>query len=662
MSDFNPNFSLDFDLQLALGSKTDRRVVNILTVLAESKKDEAVTLISDLRNSDGGTPLVRHLLALALCRFERVVPAIRLLESAHKDAPECFEHVEVLAALWAVVGNRSESLFYAKLATALKPAYPQYALIPKWLSRFGFMVMVAEENPVVDNAMLLLADGALERASEQLIDALDLNQNDVRAWSGLVEVNQLRNRPGDSLRAAEALHELDGENPEVALKLARCHLAVGDVAEAWAHVHRSLDLSGGDINIAQVLPGMVRYDPDADPGMARLLSDAWNDLASVTPDHVVVTQRPSDDARFRVGVLSGGIHAGSEQAGILSTIEECIGRAADLYYYSNLAREDAVSRRMRRSAMRWRDISRMDDVTVAAMMRNDEIQVLIDLDGYRWSGRPRIVAQHPAPVVLCAYAEPGAVPGVGAGVLALGEPGLPGYEEGEIEDQSGVVVQAGLATWPLYSESSDRGSRQPVGAHEPARILIDAPAERLSSLFLSDLAQAVRAGLVGTLTLRGDDPDDSVTTDILTQRFLDAGFDISTVRRVPSNTPLEQLVDQSDLALNTYPLPSVELAFVALRRGVPMLSRRPNRPDNGAVASLMRAVGLDSWIEPDAESFARRLASVSSDVASLRDHRAVIQQAVRQAGTVEDRNKRGREFADMFDRLLAAAAAAGGEK
>jgi hypothetical protein len=247
--------------------------------------------------------------------------------------------------------------------------------------------------------------------------------------------------------------------------------------------------------------------------------------------------------------------------------------------------------------------------------------------------------------------EAGAVPGAQNGVLALHDPGLPNTGENAVET---VVVNKGLSTWPLYVEPETLESE---GGAPPAtmRILIDAIAGRLSPGFLNMLASAVRKGMTGLLTIRGDDPEDDLTTEILSARFEAAGLNLATVNRVSRDTSLSQLVREADIFVDVTPVPSLDGALTALRFGVPVLSCRPVRPQNGACASLLYSLGLEDWLMSDEEAFADRLAALSGDLTALRSARRDIRAAVAKAASLDARVERGRAFTDLFDRLLAAA-------
>ena len=96
--------------------------------------------------------------------------------------------------------------------------------------------------------------------------------------------------------------------------------------------------------------------------------------------------------------------------------------------------------------------------------------------------------------------------------------------------------------------------------------------------------------------------------------------------------------------------------MTALRHGVPVMTLQPDRPENAAVVSLLRSLKLNRWVQPDATALAKELAKLSADPQSLRSTRQDLAKTVLDAGTVLTINQRGREFAALFDKLLAQAA------
>jgi predicted O-linked N-acetylglucosamine transferase (SPINDLY family) len=73
-------------------------------------------------------------------------------------------------------------------------------------------------------------------------------------------------------------------------------------------------------------------------------------------------------------------------------------RRVETVCYYNYPRGDAMTERMRSAAHRWRDVAGQDDAALAAAIRADGIDVLVDLAGHTKHTRLLVFARRPAPV------------------------------------------------------------------------------------------------------------------------------------------------------------------------------------------------------------------------------------------------------------------------
>ena len=68
------------------------------------------------------------------------------------------------------------------------------------------------------------------------------------------------------------------------------------------------------------------------------------------------------------------------------------------FCYADVPRPDPATTRLRRYAQHWRDITRMSDPQVADLVREDRIDILVDLTGHTARNRLLVFARKPAPV------------------------------------------------------------------------------------------------------------------------------------------------------------------------------------------------------------------------------------------------------------------------
>ena len=82
-------------------------------------------------------------------------------------------------------------------------------------------------------------------------------------------------------------------------------------------------------------------------------------------------------------------------------------RAVHVTCYYNWHRGDEVTDRLRASADAWRDVHALDDAALARQVREDRIDVLVDLQGLTSGARAAILTHRGAPVQVSYLGYPG---------------------------------------------------------------------------------------------------------------------------------------------------------------------------------------------------------------------------------------------------------------
>src|SRR4030095_652852 len=70
----------------------------------------------------------------------------------------------------------------------------------------------------------------------------------------------------------------------------------------------------------------------------------------------------------------------------------------DVHCHSNGEEADSIVTGFRSLGAVWRNISRVEEPRCAEMIREDEIDILVDLAGHTERNRLAVFARHPAPV------------------------------------------------------------------------------------------------------------------------------------------------------------------------------------------------------------------------------------------------------------------------
>ena len=249
-------------------------------------------------------------------------------------------------------------------------------------------------------ALSLMARGAMDRAEAALRQVLAADPDDPDGHETLGVLLGQTGRPIE----AEAHHR-------AALpRLKQRHRALSNLAVV-------LQVQGRHKEAIACCREALTARPDYATAHANLLF-ALNYCAGVTADEVFAEYREWDrqhaaplapvepsfaldrspDRRLRVGYVSADFRDHS-----VAWFAEPLLAAHDrsnieLFCYASVAAPDSTTERFRAGADEWRNIAGIDDAAVAEMIRQDRIDVLVDLTGHTAGSRLLVFARKPAPV------------------------------------------------------------------------------------------------------------------------------------------------------------------------------------------------------------------------------------------------------------------------
>lgn len=102
--------------------------------------------------------------------------------------------------------------------------------------------------------------------------------------------------------------------------------------------------------------------------------------------------------RLRIGYVSADFREHPVGFFLEGVLQYHSANDCEIFCYFNSTQQDAVTERLRAHVVNWRQISALDDDAVAAMVRADGIDILVDLSGHTSGNRLLVFARKPAPV------------------------------------------------------------------------------------------------------------------------------------------------------------------------------------------------------------------------------------------------------------------------
>ena len=318
---------------------------------------------------------LEHHRAGRLAEAEQGYRAILRREPEHADA------LNLLGVIALQAGNVDSALALVRRAATLRPDAPVCRNnLGQVLERLG-------------------RDAEAGRCYEAAIE-LDPSYAEAHNNLGLIRQRQ------DRLDEAEALYRraigLDSNYGEPHANLGNLLKDRGELDAAIASQRRAVELRPDLAALGSNLLLTLHYHPGCSPADLEREHRAW---AKRHAAPLVAARRPHLNAaqperRLRVGYVSPDFREHPVARFSVPLFREHDRREVEVFAYSDAPRPDTVTDSVRQHVDRWRDVAELTDDRLAELVREDAIDILVDLAAHSGHNRLLAFARKPAPVQI----------------------------------------------------------------------------------------------------------------------------------------------------------------------------------------------------------------------------------------------------------------------
>ncbi len=513
--------------------------------------------------------------------------------------------------------------------------------------------------PRTAELMMAQAEALLraERWQEAVAKYMLVLQKDVRnslAYQHLALCFQAINRPRDAAVCLEtaALTDKTGNVRLLALsqlvQMLRQAAEWPDLAKHTAALLQALDQSNEDV-AAQIVPFTLLAIPTTAQQQLRVA--ALQNASVVRRIQPLPAPAARAPGRIRVGYLSADFCNHATMHLMAELLELHDRERFEIFLYCHSPQDGSPwQARARAAADHFRDVRHLPDADVARLMREDGVDIAIDLKGHTKDTRFQLLAYRPAPVQVGYLGYPGTS---GAGFLdyVIGDPVVTPmshaahYSEHIAQMPHSYQPNDSHRVLPARPSRAEQGLPEdaivlcsfnqiykisPDVADVWARILRDAPRAVLWQVVWNEQAAA---NLVRELGARGVTPERLYFS--------------------PHASAHENLarLQCADLMLDTWPCNAHTTASDALWAGVPVLTTPGETYASRVAASLVTACGLPGMVCADPEAYAERAIALATDTAALRAAQQHLAQH-RRTLPLFDSTRYTRDFEALLQRMF----------
>ena len=244
--------------------------------------------------------------------------------------------------------------------------------------------------------------GNLAEAEFCFRQALAFKANFVEAYNNLGVVLTEQGQHAEAIAALEAALRINAEFAEAHNNLGNVYKNQARLNEALQCFTRALELradySGAHSNVLFTLNFVDGISPAEIFTRHREFNTrhAARFAAAMPPP----ANSKDPTRRLRIGYLSPDFRAHACAFFVEPIFKHHNRSAVEVYAYAEVVHPDAVTRRLQGLVETWRSTVGLNDEQVAALIRADEIDIVIDLAGHTANGRLLALARKPAPIQI----------------------------------------------------------------------------------------------------------------------------------------------------------------------------------------------------------------------------------------------------------------------
>ncbi|MEW6428092.1 MAG: tetratricopeptide repeat protein [Thermodesulfobacteriota bacterium] len=462
------------------------------------------------------------------------------------------------------------------------------------------------------------------------------------------------NHSGEALPILEDLILRHPDFPPPHEVLASILLDLGEIRRAL-HIQNSWATMTATPASASAFIACTNYDPDRGQQELLACARAWDKIYRAGRPQGKVDRPPvtwRGDGRIRLGYLSPDFRDHPVSYFLRPVLENHDRSGFTVCCYAATATVDPYTESLRALADDWRDITTMTDEQAAALIRRDQVDILVDLAGHSAGNRLGIFAAEPAAVQLSWLGYPNTT-GLMAMDFRLSDPWADPAVEGDSQTSERLVRLPN--SFFCFTPPADAPAVPPLPVDRNDHVTFGSVnnLRKLNRTVLAtwaDLLTVVPASRLRIICHQFHDP---LFVDSVADFFAGRGIDRCRLH-LQASLPREEYLRElgnMDIGLDSFPLCGHTVTLQQLWMGVPVVTLRGERFGGRMGVSILQQCGLEELIAASVEEYVAVAAALADDLPRLRSLRQGLRRLCA-AAPFADPSRFTRDLEEVLRKLL----------
>ena len=363
--------------------------------------------------------LWNYCIALYLCKTNKIGQAYAMLKKINEASENHPEATYTLAVVTALLGLTDEALYNIKLSSITLD--PMEELIPSWLPKFETAFFLQDSEAVFDRLRYLMHTGNYKIAYERSYDLLFAYENNPVAIALFIQIALLVNQPYNAIPYIERfMNYFNGDIPAVELMI------IGDVFLALGQLPQAFSLfeeARKNFDITQITAREKRLLSNTNPAYHSIKSyyRVFNQVEKLSLEQEYCNKFLSLEAKnskesltenkdrnkIKLGIFINSNFNAEARLFYLSLRMQLFKNTNLLiYFYFDREKHDNDLYQYGSITKELIYVSRVDSDTLAEIIYNDGIDMMLDLSDYAIPSRIDLWRRKPAKLNILYAGDP----------------------------------------------------------------------------------------------------------------------------------------------------------------------------------------------------------------------------------------------------------------
>lgn len=463
--------------------------------------------------------------------------------------------------------------------------------------------------------LTLLSQKRHEEAATAFHQALALFPGDSGALDGL---GLIAHQQGYLHKAQEHYQKAlttDPGNEQSRLNLANCLMESFRIEEGL-QLLKTIAQPGCSATVMSNYLMVLQY---SDTTSARDILHETQRLRGPRPDAGATAyappKRPST-RRPRIGLVSGDLKA-HPVGWFLKGVMPWLGKAFNLCVYANQIHHDQVTHELQQHALLWRNIAGLSDAQACELIRQDRLDMLIDLSGYTAGHRLEVFEMRAAPVQASWLGYFGTTGVHNMDYILLDAEHAPHSHQVNFSERIVHIDPIRMS----FSPPSYAGAISATPCLRNGLITFGSfnNTAKINATTVGMWARCLQAVPNSRMLIKWKSLVEPATKNRLRDMFEQHGINPSRLyfQSVSAHDAMLEEYSEVDIALDTFPFTGGTTTCEALWMGVPVVTCRGDRPASRQSSAMLAAVGLAHLAVDHAQDYEAAVKALCSDPEQL---------------------------------------------